>query len=196
MTLRSEETALRGQLRRLPRRGKGGAADRGVALHEVEFPIKRKPGQTCASLRPGRLPYNDRPGRPRAPMAAGVGPLHTTMKRPSAASSPAFPARAVKAALFGRAPHRPPRAAARPPGGPVRGASGPHLMPRPWRGRAPPLPPSAPRPAQTTAALQEIRKGQAYTQVCLFCGPEAAIRRGIPRSAEPGNLEAIIYILS
>jgi len=52
LTLWSDETALRGQLRRLPRlRGKGGAADRGAALHEVEFPIKRKAGQTCAPPR-------------------------------------------------------------------------------------------------------------------------------------------------
>ena len=90
------------------------------------------------------------------------------MKRPYAASSPAFPARAVKAALFGRAPHRPPKAAARPPGGPVRGPPGRVPYAPPLRGRAPPLPPSAPRPAQTTAALQEIRKGRAYTLASAF----------------------------
>jgi len=129
LTLWSEETALRGQLRRLPRRGKGGAADRGAALHEVEFPIKRKPGQTCASLRPGRLPYNDRPRAPACPLATGGGPLPTTMKRPFAASSPAFPAQLLGGkgcALWPFAP--PPRPAgrgARPPGGPVRGACGP-----------------------------------------------------------------------
>ena len=150
LTLRSEETALRGQPRRLPRlRGKGGAAGRGAALHEVEFPIKRKADQTCASprpfrkggasLRPGRFLTTTTPARPCAPLVAVSGPLPTTMKRPYAASSPAFPARAGKAALFGRSPHRPPRAAARPPGGPVRGASGPHLMPRPCAAARPPV---------------------------------------------------------
>ena len=150
LPLWSEETALRGQLRRLPRLcGKGGAAGRGAALHEVEFPIKRKAGQTCASLRPGRLPYNDRPRAPACPLAAGGGPLPTTMKQPFAASSPTFPAQLLGGkgcALWPFAP--PPRPAgrgARPPGGPVRGASGPHLMPRPcaaarppgrWRGQA------------------------------------------------------------
>ena len=52
LTLRSEETALRVRLRRLPRCcGQGGTAGRGAALHEVEFPIKRNPGQTCAPPR-------------------------------------------------------------------------------------------------------------------------------------------------
>ena len=149
LTLRSEETALRVQLRRLPRCGKGGAADRGSALHEVEFPIKRKPGQTCASLRPGRLPYNDRPRAAADPPAAGGGPLPTTMKRPYAASSPAFPAQLLGGkgcALWPFAPPpRPGGRGTRPPGGPVRGACGPLLMPRPcaaarppgrWRGQA------------------------------------------------------------
>ena len=169
LTLRSEETALRGQPRRLPRRGKGGAADRGAALHEVEFPIKRKPGQTCASLRPGRLPYNDRPGRPRAPMAAGVGPLHTTMKRPSAASSPAFPARAVKAALFGCSPHR----RAKPRRSPARRASS-------WGLRAAPYAPPLARPRAPLAA---------------FGAKARANDRGLARNKEGASLYASVFVL-
>ena len=127
MTLWSEETALRGQLRRLPRCGKGGAADRGAALHEVEFPIKRKTGQTCASLRPGRLLTTT----PRARSSPAFPPL----KRPSAAGSSASrPGRRLSCRPF--AP--PPRKAAAPGrSGQVRGASRPRLTPAPARPRAP-----------------------------------------------------------
>jgi len=55
----------------------------------------------------------------------------------------------------------PPRPSVAAPGrccGPVRGAAGPHPYAPPLRGRAPPLPPLAARPAPTTAALQEQNK--------------------------------------
>jgi len=86
LTLRSEETALRVRLCRLPRCcGQGGTAGRGAALHEVEFPIKRKPGQTCASLRPGRLPYNDHPRTPAYSPGCRRRPAFHKLKRPYAA---------------------------------------------------------------------------------------------------------------
>jgi len=81
LTLRSEETALRGQLCRLPRRGQGGTAGRGAALYEAEFPIKRKPGQTCAPPRRlGQAGFltTTTPARLHIPLVAGGGPLPTS----------------------------------------------------------------------------------------------------------------------
>ena len=151
LTLGSEETALRGQPRRLPRlRGKGGAAGRGAALHEVEFPIKRKAGQTCASLRPGRFLTTTTPG--------GQLPRFTLdVKRPSAASNPAFSAGAPAALLAVRPTATACGRGARPQRPGSWGLQAAPYAP-PLRGRAPPLPPLAVRPAQTTAALQENKE--------------------------------------
>ena len=46
---------------------------------------KRKPGQTCASLRPGRLPYNDHPRTPAYSPGCRRRPAFHKLKRPYAA---------------------------------------------------------------------------------------------------------------
>ena len=91
---------------------------------------------------------------PRPPRAGSSPPLHTTMKRPSAASSPAFSAGAPAALLAVRPTATACGRGARPERPGSWGLQAAPYAP-PLRGRAPPLPPLAVRPAQTTAALQE-----------------------------------------
>ena len=83
------------------------------------------------------------------------------MKRPSAASSPAFSARAEKTALLGRSPHRPGLAAV-PPGrsGQVRGACGPLLMPHPCAAARPPARLRRPGPRKRPRPCKKIVKGR------------------------------------
>ena len=79
------------------------------------------------------------------------------------AQPPPCPPNSRRARLAAVRPTATPGWAWRPPaiGGPVRGAAGPHPYPPPLRGRAPPLPPLAARPAPTTAALREKREETA-----------------------------------
>jgi len=91
------------------------------------------------------------------------------MKRPYAASSPAFPARAGKAALFGRAPHR----RAKPRRSPARRASS-------WGLRAAPYAPPLARPRAPLAA---------------FGAKARANDRGLARNKEGASLYASVFLL-
>ena len=117
----------------------------GAALYEKES----RPDLRCAQARP--VPYNDHARAGSSP------PLHTTMKRPSAASSPAFSAGAPAALLAVRPTATACGRGARPQRPGSWGLQAAPYAP-PLRGRAPPLPPLAVRPAQTTAALQENKE--------------------------------------
>ena len=85
-------------------------------------------------------------------------------------------------------------------GGPVRGAAGPHPYTPPLRGRAPPLPLAAVRPAPTTAALREKKRSRASNGKILLRGkmdfsePSASVVKIALPLKRPGFIVEILVL--